>query len=152
MDKKSVLFPHSWCYNTPTSIPAPTFWDEKPPFGTLCGEFASPAGVRCTQFLSLHLEVFSHSQASPFYSLLTCHVKHIPKGFDSTFSIVPSGRPLFLLIWTSKDSSVAAGQDFQLMSSLETKADGGSSGVSTARPLRNPLSRLPDLAWLGPEA
>ena len=39
----------------------------------------------------------------------TRHIKHAPKGHDSTFSIVPSGRPLFLPVWTSKDSFVAAG-------------------------------------------
>ena len=46
LDEKSVLFPHSRYYDKFTLVPfrlAPTFWSEKLPFDTVCGEFASPA-------------------------------------------------------------------------------------------------------------
>ena len=72
VDKRSVSFPRSCSYDKLTVVlcrPTTTFWDEKLPFGTLCGEFTRPAGVRCIQFLSPHLKTISLSQASPFYFL-----------------------------------------------------------------------------------
>ena len=41
--KKSVSFPHSWCYNISTVLPAPTFLGGKLPFGTVCVEPANSA-------------------------------------------------------------------------------------------------------------
>ena len=63
VDKESVLFPHSWCYDKSTAALfrlGPTFRGEKLPFGTVYGEFASLLGVECTPFLSLHVETFSY--------------------------------------------------------------------------------------------
>ena len=70
VDKKPVLFPHSWRHDKLTVAsfrPAPTFSSEKLPF--MVNSLAL-LDVGRTLSLSLHLETFSHSQASPFYSFL----------------------------------------------------------------------------------
>jgi len=88
--------------------PAPTFWGEKLPFGTVCGEFASPAGGW------VHTVSFSPSGDALAFA-----------GHDSTISIVYPGSgpavrtvrmttlPLVTLVWTSEDAIVAAGHDCQ---------------------------------------
>ena len=89
VDKNPVLFPHSWCHDKPTTLfrPAPTFWGEKVPFGTVSGEFASPAGVGCTPFPSLSLETFSRARFIPFHT----HRVEAPKDHDSTSNIAYPG-------------------------------------------------------------
>jgi actin related protein 2/3 complex, subunit 1A/1B len=45
VDKRLVS--QLWCYGVCSygvRRPAPTYWGEKLPFGTVCGEFASPNG------------------------------------------------------------------------------------------------------------
>jgi len=88
--------------------PAPTFWGEKLPFNTVCGEFASPAGGW------VHAVSFSPSGDVLAFA-----------GHDSTISIVYPGSgpvihtirmttlPLVTLVWASEDSIVAAGHDCQ---------------------------------------
>jgi len=87
--------------------PAPTFWGEKLPFGTVCSEFASPAGGW------VHTVSFSPSGDVLAFA-----------GHDSTISIAypASGAvrtvrittlPLVTLVWASEDSIVAAGHDCQ---------------------------------------
>jgi len=88
--------------------PAPTYWGEKLPFGTVCGEFASPAGGW------VHAVAFSPSGD------VLAFASH-----DSTISIVYSGGgpavitvkmntlPLVALAWTAEDAIVAAGHDCQ---------------------------------------
>ena len=69
MDKK-LVFPHSWYHNKFTVAlfrPAPAFSSEKLPFIV---NSLTPLEVGRTLSLSLHLEMFSHSQASPFYFFL----------------------------------------------------------------------------------
>ena len=68
LHKKSVSFPHSWRYNMSAVLPAPTFLGGKLPFGTVCVEPANSAEGWVHTVCPLHLEMFSHSQASPFYS------------------------------------------------------------------------------------
>ena len=70
VDKKPVLIPHTWCYDKLTVAsfrPAPTFSSEKTP-----SMVNSPAllEVGRTLSLSLHLKMFSHSQASQSYPFL----------------------------------------------------------------------------------
>jgi len=88
--------------------PPPTPWGDKLPFGTVCGEFASPAGGW------VHTVSFSPSGNVLAYA-----------GHDSTISIVYPGSapavrtvrmatlPLVTLVWTSEDAIVAAGHDCQ---------------------------------------
>jgi len=120
--------------------PAPTFWGEKLPFGTVCGEFASPAGGW------VHAVAFSPSgDALAFAS------------HDSSISIVYSGGgpavvtvkmntlPLITLTWTAENAIVAAGHDCQpvifsgnesgwkLIGSLDDTSAPKSSGVAGSR-------------------
>ncbi|PWN29790.1 WD40 repeat-like protein [Jaminaea rosea] len=92
--------------------PAPSVWGERLPFGTLCGEFASPAGGW------VHAVGFSPSGDSLAFA-----------GHDSSLTIVyPSGPeapphathvlrsptlPHVALQWVSEESLVAAGHDCQ---------------------------------------
>jgi len=88
--------------------PAPTVWGEKPTFGTIYGEFTTPAGGW------VHTVSFSPSGNVLAFA-----------GHDSTISVVYPGSgptihtvrmstlPLVTLIWASEDSVVAAGHDCQ---------------------------------------
>ena len=58
--------------------------------------------------------------------------------------------PLVTPVWTSEDPLSLLAMIVSLTSSMGTKVDGGSSGVLTARPLRDLFSLLPDLSLLGP--
>lgn len=120
--------------------PAPSVWGERLPFGTLCGEFASPAGGW------VHAVGFSPSGNALAYA-----------GHDSSLSVVyPSAPeqpphaqhvlrsptlPHVALQWISEDSLVAAGHDCQpvlfsgsaeggwaITKTLDAGANGGGSG------------------------
>ena len=163
-DKKQVLFPHSWCYNRLTVAsfrPAPIFWGEKLPFGTVCGELASPAGgwVHTVSFspsgdvlaftskpillLSMHaaLKVLPKVTTAPSASyILDLDQRSAPLGMTTL--------PPVTLVWTSEGSIVAAGHDCQPYVFSGNENGWRLIGVLTTRPLRNLLSLLPGLARL----
>ena len=106
--------------------PAPTFWGEKLPFGTVCGEFASPAGgwVHTVSFSpSGGVLAFAGKSIAP--PLCRRNVEYALEGHDSTITVVYPGSgpaihivrmstlPLVTLVWASEDSIVAAGHDCQ---------------------------------------
>jgi len=121
--------------------PAPTYWGEKLPFGTVCGEFASPAGGW------VHAVAFSPSGD------VLAFASH-----DSTVSIVYSGGgpavvtvkmstlPLVALAWTAEDALVAAGHDCQplVFSGNESgwRLVGSLDDTSAPKSAISPASRL----------
>ena len=144
--------------------PTPTFWGEKLPFGTVCGEFASPAGgwVHTVSFspsgdvlafagkpasfvsTGTMLSALVKAMIAPSASFILDLVQQsVPSEYQLSLSSLSYGplRTLSLLLVTT----------VSLTSSPETKVDGSSSAVSTTHPLLNPLLVLPGSALVGPE-
>jgi len=162
VDKKSALPPRAWWYDELTVVlfrPAPTFWGEKLPFGTVCGEFASSAGgwVHAVSF-SPSGDVLAFA-GKPISFLSTEIMLNTPPKVTTAPSPLPIRDPVLQFVPSEcppSPSSPSFGPPRILsslpvmiaspMSSPETKADGGSLEVSTTRPLQNPHSLLPDSA------
>jgi len=88
--------------------PAPTYWGEKLPFGTVCGEFASPSGGW------VHAVGFSPSGDALAFASHDSTISIVyPGGGPAVITVKMNTLPLVTLAWTTENAIVAAGHDCQ---------------------------------------